>query len=171
VEFFNTLAYIGTPLKYRPAKTPSESLQERKIQHTNNLLDAASAASSGSPTFSALRAAVPSYNEIKDTITPRLTEAFDFGWFGQSEEEKNTLEGQITAAAAEIRARMIQMAIAGQTSTVEKEMAKLIDEAQKAEEARKLEEAARKAAEADARGDEEDGLINKAQKVWSGFWE
>jgi len=42
VEFFNALAYIGTPLKYRPAKTPMETLQERRIQHSNNLMDAAS---------------------------------------------------------------------------------------------------------------------------------
>ena len=41
VEFFNALAYIGTPLKYRPAKTPMETLQERRIQHSNNLMDAA----------------------------------------------------------------------------------------------------------------------------------
>ena len=171
VEFFNALAYIGTPLKYRPAKTPSETLQERKIQHLNNLMDYKAASSTSDPTFSALRAAVPSYNEIKDVITPRLTEAFDFGWWGKSDEEKNSLEGQITAAAAEIRARMIQMAIAGQTSTVEQEMAKLIKEAKEAEEARKAAEAAKKAAERAAKDDnDEPGIVDKAMTVFKGFF-
>ena len=171
VEFFNALAYIGTPLKYRPAKTPSETLQERKIQHLNNLMDYKAASATSDPTFSALRAAVPSYNEIKDVITPRLTEAFDFGWWGKSDEEKNSLEGQITAAAAEIRARMIAMAMAGQTSTVEQEMAKLIKEAKEAEEARKAAEAAKKAAERAAKDDnDEPGIVDKAMTVFKGFF-
>jgi hypothetical protein len=173
VEFFNTLAYIGTPLKYRPAQTPSESLQDRKIKHMNNLMDYKAASSTSDPTFSALRAAVPSYNEIKDVITPRLTEAFDFGWFGKSDEEENSLEGQITATAAEIRARMIAMAMAGQTSTIEAEMAKLIKEAKEAEEARKAAVAAKKAAEAAAKaasGDGEPGIVDKAMTVFKGFF-
>ena len=172
VEFFNTLAYIGTPLKYRPSQTPSESLQDRKIKHMNNLMDYKAASSTSDPTFSALRAAVPSYNEIKDVITPRLTEAFDFGWFGRkSDEEENSLEGQITATAAEIRARMIAMAMAGQTSTVEKEMAKLIAEAKEAEEKRKAAEAARIAAERAAKDDnDEPGVVDKAMSVFKGFF-
>jgi catalase len=171
VEFFNTLAYIGTPLKYRPSQTPSESLQDRKIKHMNNMMDYAASKTSGTPTFAALRAAVPKYNEIKDTITPRLTDAFDFGWFGKkSDEEKNSLEDQITAAAAEIRARMIQMAMIGQTSTIEVEMAKLIAEAKEAEEQRKAADAARKAAEAAAKGNGEPGLVDKAMTVFKGFF-
>jgi len=171
VEFFNALAYIGTPLKYRPAQTPSESLQDRKIKHMNNLMDYKAASSTSDPSFSALRAAVPGYNEIKDVITPRLTEAFDFGWFGKSDAEKNSLKGQITAAAAEIRARMLAMAMVGQTSTIEQEMAKLIKEAKEAEEARKAAEAARIAAERAAKDDnDEPGIVDKAMTVFKGFF-
>jgi hypothetical protein len=68
---------------------------------------------------------------------------------------------------------MIAMAMAGQTSNIEAEMAKLIKEAKEAEEARKAAVAAKKAAEAAAKaasGDGEPGIVDKAMTVFKGFF-
>jgi hypothetical protein len=65
---------------------------------------------------------------------------------------------------------MIQMAMIGQTSTIEVEMAKLIAEAKEAEEQRKAADAARKAAEAAAKGNGEPGLVDKAMTVFNKFF-
>ena len=59
-EFFDTLAYIGTPLKYRPSKTPSQQGMENRIAQQNNVMDynssIASSNKSTAPSFASLRA-------------------------------------------------------------------------------------------------------------------
>jgi len=114
VEFFNTLAYIGTPLKYRPAKTPSETLQERKIQHLNNQLDYAASQTSTAPTFASLRAAVPSHQVIEDTIRGEVEAGADkgflFGLFGG--DDKDDIDNMIAEKATIIREKMLQMTLA-----------------------------------------------------------
>jgi len=119
VEFFNALAYIGTPLKYRPAKTPSESLQDRKIQHMNNLMDysasvASSAASANQNTFTKLKAAVPSQEAIAKSIEGEF-----YGVKGFFEKGSET-DRKIQARAGEIREKMLQMASEGIYPTKQK---------------------------------------------------
>ena len=113
VEFFNTLAYIGTPLKYRPAKTPSESLQERKIQHMNNQLDYAASQSTTSPTFASLRAAVPSHQVIEDTIRGQVEAGADKGFLGIfGGDDSDDIDNMIAEKALLIREKMLQMTLA-----------------------------------------------------------
>ena len=119
VEFFNALAYIGTPLKYRPAKTPSESLQDRKIQHMNNMMDysasvASSAASANQNTFTKLKAAVPSQEAIAKSIEGEF-----YGVKGFFEKGSET-DRKIQARAGEIREKMLQMASEGIYPTKQK---------------------------------------------------
>ena len=49
-EFFDTLAYIGTPMKYRPSKTPSQQGMENRMTNNNNMMDYASSMASSSST-------------------------------------------------------------------------------------------------------------------------
>tara|TARA_R110000803_G_scaffold148160_1_gene213596 strand:- start:4766 stop:6331 length:1566 start_codon:yes stop_codon:yes gene_type:complete len=86
VEFFNALAYIGTPMKYRPAKTPMETLQERRIQHSNNMMDAASSRQTALNTASNAK-----YTRFKNMITTPailqdayLTDDKSDGWFART---------------------------------------------------------------------------------------
>ena len=113
VEFFNTLAYIGTPLKYRPAKTPSETLQERKIQHMNNQLDYAASQTSTAPTFASLRAAVPSHQVIEDTIRGQVEAGADKGFLGIfGGDDSDDIDNMIAEKALLIREKMLQMTLA-----------------------------------------------------------
>ena len=119
VEFFNTLAYIGTPLKYRPAKTPSESLQDRKIQHMNNMMDysasvASSSASANQNTFTKLKAAVDSQESIAKSIEGEFYG--DKGFF----EKGSETDRRIQARAGEIREKMLIMASEGIYPTKQK---------------------------------------------------
>ena len=113
-EFFDTLAYIGTPMKYRPAKTPSQQGMENRIAQQNNVMDynssMASANKSTAPSFAALRAAIPSYAQIKDGVTGSLTADFDSGW-SMSSEEQAQLDSQIANTATAVRQRMIEMTL------------------------------------------------------------
>lgn len=118
VEFFNALAYIGTPLKYRPAKTPMETLQERRIQHANNLMDAAASRQT------ALQAGNnAAYNRLKgmvikpDTLqNSYLTDTKSDSWFkrtigdGLTADEKKARSYQ---TAIQINQIMTELAMAG----------------------------------------------------------
>ena len=118
VEFFNALAYIGTPMKYRPAKTPMETLQERRIQHSNNMMDAASSRQTALNTASNAK-----YTRFKNMIiTPPilqdsyLTDDKSDGWFartfgeGLSAQEK---KAKSYATAININQIMGELAMAG----------------------------------------------------------
>jgi hypothetical protein len=160
VEFFNALAYIGTPLKYRPAQTPSESLQDRKIKHMNNMMDysasvASSAASANQNTFTKLKAAVPSQASIGKQIEGEF-----YGAKGFFEKGSET-DRRIQARAGEIREKMLLMASQGIYPTVqkvydaEKEEQRLID----LEKQRQLEEEKRK-----------NPKLENEESWWSELW-
>ena len=118
-EFFDTLAYIGTPMKYRPSKTPSQQGIENRIANNNNMMDYASSMASSSSsanqnTFTKLKAAVPSQTSIASGIAG---EFFDqSGMF----EGKAETERKIDRRAAEIREKMLAMAAQGIYPTKEK---------------------------------------------------
>lgn len=118
VEFFNALAYIGTPMKYRPAKTPMETLQERRIQHSNNMMDAASSRQTALNTASNAK-----YTRFKNMITTPailqdayLTDDKSDGWFertfgkGLSAQEKKARSYE---TAININQIMGELAMAG----------------------------------------------------------
>ena len=138
-EFFDTLAYIGTPLKYRPSKTPSQQGMENRMTNNNNMMDyAASMASSSSTanqnTFTKLKAAVPSQTSIASGIAG---EFFDqAGMF----EGKAETERRIDRRAAEIREKMLAMAAQGIYPTKEKVYAAEAKEAERLAEIKRLKE-------------------------------
>ncbi len=118
VEFFNALAYIGTPLKYRPAKTPMETLQERRIQHSNNLMDAAAsrqtAMQAGSnAAFTRLKGMVIKPETLQNSY---LTDTKSDSWFkrtfgdGLTGEQK---KAQSYQTAIQINQIMTELAMAG----------------------------------------------------------
>ena len=118
VEFFNALAYIGTPLKYRPAKTPMETLQERRIQHSNNLMDAAAsrqtALQAGSnAAFTRLKGMIIKPETLQNSY---LTDTKSDSWFkrtfgdGLTADEK---EAQSYQTAIQINQIMTELAMAG----------------------------------------------------------
>ncbi len=118
VEFFNALAYIGTPLKYRPAKTPMETLQERRIQHSNNLMDAAAsrqtALQAGSnAAFTRLKGMIIKPETLQNSY---LTDTKSDSWFkrtfgdGLTGEQK---EAQSYQTAIQINQIMTELAMAG----------------------------------------------------------
>jgi hypothetical protein len=116
VQFFEALAYIGTPLKYRPSKTPGQQNIENQMTHQNNIMDYQSsmASKSSAPSFAALRAAVPSVDTLSDTIRGEMeSRADDTGLFGirfLGGESKEDTERKIAETAYAIREQMIQMA-------------------------------------------------------------
>jgi hypothetical protein len=110
-ELFDTLAYIGTPMKYRPAKTPSQQLREDRIQHMNNVMDYNASQKSGTPSFSSLRAAIPSTSDIgaalQGAFENKKDKGFLFGMIGGDSQED--VDNRVNAAALRIRERMVQM--------------------------------------------------------------
>jgi hypothetical protein len=110
-ELFDTLAYIGTPMKYRPAKTPSQQLREDRIQHMNNVMDYNASQKSGTPSFSSLRAAIPSTSDIgaalQGAFENKKDKGFLFGMIGGDSPED--VNNRVNAAALRIRERMVQM--------------------------------------------------------------
>ena len=138
-EFFDTLAYIGTPMKYRPAKTPSQQGMENRIANNNNIMDYASSMASSSSTanqntFTKLKAAVPSQTSIASGIAG---EFFDqAGMF----EGKAETERRIDRRAAEIREKMLAMAAQGIYPTKEKVYAAEAKEAERLAEIKRLKE-------------------------------
>jgi hypothetical protein len=110
-ELFDTLAYIGTPMKYRPAKTPSQQLREDRIQHMNNVMDYNASQKSGTPSFSSLRAAIPSTSDIgaalQGAFENKKDKGFLFGMIGGDSPED--VDNRVNAAALRIRERMVQM--------------------------------------------------------------
>jgi len=113
-ELFDALAYIGTPMKYRPAKTPSQQLREDRIQHMNNVMDYNASKASSTPSFSSLRAAIPSREDIGDALQGAFENSKDkgrfFGLFGG--DEQSDVDNKVAAAALRIRERMVQMTMA-----------------------------------------------------------
>ena len=138
-EFFDTLAYIGTPLKYRPSKTPSQQGMENRMTNNNNMMDYASSMASSSSTanqntFTKLKAAVPSQTSIASGIAG---EFFDqAGMF----EGKAETERRIDRRAAEIREKMLAMAAQGIYPTKEKVYAAEAKEAERLAEIKRLQE-------------------------------
>ena len=138
-EFFDTLAYIGTPLKYRPSKTPSQQGMENRMTNNNNMMDYASSMASSSSTanqntFTKLKAAVPSQTSIASGIAG---EFFDqAGMF----EGKAETERRIDRRAAEIREKMLAMAAQGIYPTKEKVYAAEAKEAERLAEIKRLKE-------------------------------
>tara|TARA_R110002012_G_scaffold97948_2_gene234997 strand:- start:1024 stop:3009 length:1986 start_codon:yes stop_codon:yes gene_type:complete len=110
-ELFDTLAYIGTPMKYRPAKTPSQQLREDRIQHMNNVMDYNASQKSGTPSFSSLRAAIPSTSDIgaalQGAFENNKNKGLLFGMIGGDSPED--VDNRVNAAALRIRERMVQM--------------------------------------------------------------
>jgi hypothetical protein len=120
-EFFDTLAYIGTPLKYRPSKTPSQQGMENRMTNNNNMMDyAASLASSNNstaPSFASLRAAVPSHKVIGDTIRGQIESGADTGYlFGMiGGDSDSDIDNTINEKATLIREKMLQMTLVNNT--------------------------------------------------------
>ena len=139
VQFFEALAYIGTPLKYRPAKTPGQQNIDNQITHMNNLMDyqssmASSSASANQNTFTKLKAAIPSTADLEKSLAPAFYD--NAGMFEGDSETKR----KIQARAYELHEKMTILASQGIYPTLERVYA---DEA-KAEEERKLAEERRK---------------------------
>ena len=114
-ELFDTLAYIGTPMKYRPAKTPSQQLREDRIQHMNNVMDYNASKTSGTPSFSSLRAAIPSTSDIGAALQGAFKNNKKAGFLGiefLGGESDKDIEDKVAAAALRIRERMVQMTMA-----------------------------------------------------------
>lgn len=114
-ELFDTLAYIGTPMKYRPAKTPSQQLREDRIQHMNNVMDYNASKTSGTPSFSSLRAAIPSTSDIGAALQGAFKNNKKAGFLGiefLGGESDKDIDDKVAAAALRIRERMVQMTMA-----------------------------------------------------------
>lgn len=153
VQFFEALAYIGTPLKYRPSKTPAQQNIENQMTQMNNLMDyrasvASSSASANQNTFTKLKAAIPSTTDLEKSLAPAFYEAA-----GVFEKDSET-QRKIKARAYELHEKMTILASQGIYPTLEKVYA---DEAE-AERKRKEEEAKNKGNE-----------LNEDKKAWWDF--
>ena len=153
VQFFEALAYIGTPLKYRPAKTPAQQNIENRMTQMNNLMDynssmASSSASANQNTFTKLKAAIPSTTDLEKSLAPAFYEVA--GMFEKDSETKRKIE----ARAYELHEKMTILASQGVYPTLERVYA---DEAE-AERIRKEEEAKNKGNE-----------LNEDKKAWWDF--
>jgi len=153
VQFFEALAYIGTPLKYRPSKTPAQQNIDNQITQMNNVMDyrasvASSSASANQNTFTKLKAAIPSTTDLEKSLAPAFYEAA-----GVFEKDSET-QRKIKARAYELHEKMTILASQGIYPTLEKVYA---DEAE-AERKRKEEEAKNKGNE-----------LNEDKKAWWDF--
>lgn len=113
VQFFEALAYIGTPLKYRPSKTPAQQNIENQMTQMNNVMDYRSANTANPPSFAALRAAVPSTKVIENTIRGQMENEADKGFLfgligGDSESD---IDNNIATTAYAIREKLLQMTL------------------------------------------------------------
>ena len=113
VQFFEALAYIGTPLKYRPSKTPAQQNIENQMTQMNNVMDYRSANTANPPSFAALRAAVPSTKVIENTIRGQMENEADKGFLfgligGDSESD---IDNDIATTAYAIREKLLQMTL------------------------------------------------------------
>ena len=165
-EFFDTLAYIGTPMKYRPAKTPSQQGMENRIAQQNNVMDynssMASANSSTSPTFAALRASLPSPKEIRDAITPSMTLDFDEGW-RMSGDDQLQLDSNIESMIDAVSLKMIEMARGGKSTSIKAEYANVVREARAAQ---KLKEEEERLAKERLAAENKSNNISSEKKWW-----
>ena len=113
VQFFEALAYIGTPLKYRPSKTPAQQNIENQMTQMNNVMDYRSANTANPPSFAALRAAVPSTKVIENTIRGQMENEADkgllFGLIGGDSE--SDIDNDIATTAYAIREKLLQMTL------------------------------------------------------------
>lgn len=146
-EFFDTLAYIGTPLKYRPSKTPSQQGMENRIAQQNNVMDynssmASSSASANQNTFTKLKAAISSTTDLEKELAPAFYD--NAGMFEKSSET----DRKIKARAYQIHEAMTIMASQGIFPTVEKVYANEAEAKRIADEQKRIaeEEKARKEA-------------------------
>lgn len=153
VQFFEALAYIGTPLKYRPSKTPAQQNIENQMTQMNNLMDyrasvASSSASANQNTFTKLKAAIPSTTDLEKSLAPAFFEAA--GMFEKESETKRKIE----ARAYELHEKMTILASQGVYPTLKRVYA---DEAEA--------ERIRKEEEAKSKGNE----LNEDKKAWWDF--
>ena len=121
-EFFDTLAYIGTPLKYRPSKTPSQQGMENRMTQQNNVMDYKQAQ------FTALNAAGKgTYTQLKNMILEpseiakqMIDGEADGKWSRLFGEGKTADEKKMLAfkAANEITVLMHELAIGGVKPTM-----------------------------------------------------
>ena len=119
VQFFEALAYIGTPLKYRPSKTPAQQNIENQMTQMNNMMDyqssmASSSASANQNTFTKLKAAIPSTTDLEKELAPAFYD--NAGMFEKSSET----DRKIKARAFQLHEVMTIMASQGIFPTVEK---------------------------------------------------
>jgi len=119
VQFFEALAYIGTPLKYRPSKTPAQQNIENRMTQMNNMMDyqssmASSSASANQNTFTKLKAAIPSTTDLEKELAPAFYD--NAGMFEKSSET----DRKIKARAYQLHEAMTIMASQGIFPTVEK---------------------------------------------------
>jgi hypothetical protein len=90
---------------------------ENRMTNNNNMMDYASSMASSNkstaPSFASLRAGLPSYTQIKDSVAGSMTSDFEgsklFG--GMSKEDKVLLDSQISAAATAVQQRMVEMTL------------------------------------------------------------
>jgi len=153
VQFFEALAYIGTPLKYRPSKTPAQQNIENRMTQMNNMMDyqssmASSSASANQNTFTKLKAAIPSTTDLEKSLAPAFYEVA--GMFEKDSETKRKIE----ARAYELHEKMTILASQGVYPTLERVYA---DEA----EAQRI----REEAEAKRKGEE----LSTEKKAWWDF--
>jgi len=113
VQFFEALAYIGTPLKYRPSKTPAQQNIENQMTQMNNVMDYRSANTANPPSFASLRAGVPSTAVIENTIRGQMENEADkgllFGLIGG--DSQADIDNDIATTAYAIREKMLQMTL------------------------------------------------------------
>ena len=162
VQFFEALAYIGTPLKYRPSKTPAQQNIENRMTQMNNLMDynssmASSSASANQNTFTKLKAAIPSTTDLEKSLAPAFFEAA--GMFEKESETKRKIE----ARAYELHEKMTILASQGVYPTLERVYA---DEAE-AERIRQEAEAERIRQEEEAKN--KGNELNEEKKAWWDF--
>ena len=161
-EFFDTLAYIGTPLKYRPSKTPSQQGMENRMTNNNNMMDyAASLASSNNstaPSFASLRAAVPSHKVIGETIRGQIESGADTGYlFGMiGGDSDSDIDNTINEKATLIREKMLQMTLVNNTIPSIQEAIEALSKAT--------------ATNSPPQGDSSPGIVDKALGTFNSFF-
>lgn len=146
-EFFETLAYIGTPLKYRPSKTPGQQNIENRMAQMNNVMDynasmATTNASNNQNTFTKLKAAIPSTTDLEKELAPAFYDKA--GMFEKSSET----DRKIKARAYQIHEAMTIMASKGIFPTVQKVYADEAEAKRIADEKKRIEEEERARIEA-----------------------
>jgi hypothetical protein len=157
-EFFDTLAYIGTPMKYRPAKTPSQQGMENRIANNNNIMDYAASQKTTAPTFASLRAAVPSHKVIGETIRGQIESGADTGYlFGMiGGDSDSDIDNTINEKATLIREKMLQMTLVNNTIPSIQEAIEALSKAT--------------TTDSPPQGDSSPGIVDKALGTFNSFF-